>query len=135
MTVLTQDQIEQLDYQQCKDALKKLNKAHRLDVPVKDLSKEEWDRCDEVVNCLLWLEDRIRGFEDLRVLSLDPNAAVAKPEKKEVDPSKAKRPARRFSMQGVIYDSVRAASEKTGIKLGTLQTYVSRKPDQYFYVD
>ena len=133
MTIPTQEQIEQFNYKQSKEALKALNKTYPLDTPVSKLTPEQWAQCDLIANALLWLEDRIHSFEDPRVLSMDPKKEIIKaPEPK---PAKVTRPARRFSMQGVIYDSVRAASVKTGIKLGTLQTYVSRKPDQYFYID
>lgn len=132
--LLTSEQVDALNYKECKAALKLLLKTHDMEKPVSKLSKEEWDICDEVCNTLLWLEDRIKLFEDPRIPSMDPGAVVVKP-KKEVDPTKAKRPPRRFSMNGVIYATAREAALKTGIKLGTLQTYVSRKPDKYFYLD
>jgi hypothetical protein len=135
IAILTEEQIQSLTYKQCKDALKALNKTYPLDKPASELTKEEWALCDPITNTLLYLEDRIHQFEDSRIPSMDPMATIVRPVKKEPDPAKAKRPARKFSMQGVVYESLRAASLKTGIKVGTLQTYVSRKPDQYFYID
>ena len=135
--ILNSEQVDAMDYKQCKAALKLLLKTYDMEKPMSKLSKAEWDSCDAVCNTLLWLEDRIKLFEDPRIPSMDPGMAIeAKPKiVKQVDPTKAKRPAKRFSMQGVVYESVREASAKTGIKMGTLQTYVSRKPDQYFYLD
>jgi uncharacterized HAD superfamily protein len=35
----------------------------------------------------------------------------------------------------VIYPNVYEAAKKTGIKVQTLKTYVSRKPDKYAYIE
>jgi hypothetical protein len=134
--ILNKEQVENLTYKQCQIALKLLFKTYNLEKPASKFSKEEWASCDAVCNTLLWLEERIKLFEDPRIPSMDPGMPiVVKPVKKVVDPTKSKRPPKRFSMDGVIYATAREASEKTGIKLGTLQTYVSRKPDRYFYLD
>lgn len=127
--ILTKDEIEALTYKECKAALKLLEKTYDMDMPYHKLPKEVRDLCDDIGNTLLWLEDRIN--------SLDPKAPDFLPVvvKKEPNPTKAKRPARRFYMQGVVYESVAIASFKTGIKKGTLQTYATRKPDQYYYLD
>lgn len=130
--LLSKEQVDNLTYKECKAALKLLNKSHRMDTPWKDLTKEEKDMSDDVGNTLLWLEDRIRLFDDPRIPSMDPNALVIVKKEPAV---KSKRPPRKFMISGVLYESARDASLKTGIKLGTLQTYVRRKPDIYQYVD
>lgn len=131
--LLTKEQVDNLTYKECKAALKLLNKTYRMDTPIAELSKEEWALCDDIGNTLLWLEDRIYRFEDSRVPSMDPTATtVEKPEPKEVV---SKRPPRRCMVNGVEYDSVSIAAKKTGIKLGTLRTYIRRKPDIYKYID
>jgi hypothetical protein len=137
MTTLTEEQISVLNYKECKDALKTLNKTYPLDVPIKELTAEQWAFCDDITNTLLWLEDRIKSFEDQRILSMNPNDTQSLPvkNKPEIKLEDTRRPSKRFSMQGVIYENVKVAALKTGIKIGTLRTYVTRKPDQYFYVD
>jgi hypothetical protein len=135
MTILTEAQIETMNYKECKAAMKALFNEHRMETPLTELTKEEFDLVDAVGNTYLMLEDRIARYEDVRIGSMQPNAPVAPVIKKVTDPAKAKRKARPYSMQGVIYKDIHEAALKTGIKLGTLRTYVQRKPDQYFYVD
>ena len=135
MAILTKEQIELLNYKECKAALKLLNKTYDMDTAYHKLPKEVRDLCDDIGNTLLWLEDRIARFDDPRIGSMDPGAVVVPVVKKEPDPALAKRKARPFVMQGVTYSDVNEAARKTGIKKGTLQTYARRKPEQYYYID
>jgi len=128
--ILTKDEIELLTYTQSKAALKLLEKTYPLDRPMTDIGKQYWDQCDDIANTLLWLEDRIYSFEDPRQTTMDPQASVV-----EVKPVVVKKPQRKFSMNGVVFDSVRAAALRAGIKENTLRNYTKRKPDLYFWVD
>ena len=128
--ILTQDEIEALNYKECKAALKLLEKTYDMNTTLHKLPKEQWLIVDEISNTLLWLEDRIAQFDDPRRPSMDPTAQTV-----VVKPVPVKKPQRKFSMNGVVYDSVRAAAKKAGIKETTLRNYVNRKPDIYFWVD
>jgi hypothetical protein len=130
--LLNKEQIENLTYKQCQTALKQLSKNYKLDTPISKLSKEEWDSCDAVCNTLLWLEDRIRLFEDPRISSMSPDAVVVPVPKPKV---KLGRTARKYRIGDKVYENIHDAVMKTGIKLQTLKTYVSRKPDRYGYID
>ena len=132
--ILSKDQVEALNYKECKAALKLLEKTYDMETTYHKLPKEVRDLCDDIGNTLLWLEDRIALFDDPRKPSMDPTALVVV-KKKEPDPANAKRKPKKISVQGVVYENVHVAALKTGIKKGTLQTYVRRKPEQYFYVD
>jgi len=70
MTFLTREQVEQLDYKQCQQALKQLGLEYKLDAPADEYFKEVWDILDDIVNTLLYLEDRIRLYEDPRVSTM-----------------------------------------------------------------
>lgn len=131
--ILTKEQVDLLNYKESKTALKLLNKTYRMDTTWTELTKEEKDMCDDIGNTLLWLEDRIREFEDPRVSSMDPTAAVVTVEVAEKKPRTNY--ARKVMVLGVPYESVKAASLKTGIKVGTIHAYVKRRPDQYYYID
>lgn len=72
--ILTKEQIEQLDYAACQKALRRLARTYKLDRGIQEyLTPELWDQLDDIVNTLLWLEDRIKQFEDLRFTSMDQN--------------------------------------------------------------
>jgi hypothetical protein len=131
--LLTKEQIELLDYKDCKAAIKLLFKTHRMETSWAELTKEEWAMTDDICNTLLWLEDRVKLFEDPRVPSMDPGVAVVKPTPVKIAKSGPKR--RQFQIGDKIYADVHDASKKTGIAVNTLRTYVSRKPDKYSYVD
>ena len=144
-TLLTQEQIEQMTYDECKTHLKRLNKTYPLDTPIAKLSKAHWDLCDDIANTLLWLEDRIQRFEDPRITSMDPNGPAIKPIVVKPAPraAKEKQPSRaqtrlaqtRFRAVDRVYDNIYVAARQTGVKLKTLKAYVSRKPDRYGFVD
>jgi hypothetical protein len=134
--ILNSEQVDAMDYKQCKAALKLLFKTYDMEKPLSELSKEEWDSCDAVCNTLLWLQDRIKLFEDPRIPSMDPGVAIEKPVlSKSTKPTKVGPKRRQFKIGDKIYADVQTASKKTGIALNTLRTYVSRKPDKYGYVD
>jgi hypothetical protein len=128
--LLTFEEVEALDLEACKRALKLLEKTYRLDTPFSELSEEERDQCDLVSNTLLYLEDRIRKFADTRFLSIQSPSPPQEPKEKK----KTGAQARQFQIGEVIYRDINEAVLKTGIKLGTLRTYVTRYPKQYKYV-
>jgi hypothetical protein len=133
--LLNKEQVENLTYEQCQTALKQLSKKYDLEKPISKLNKEEWANCDAVCNTLLWLEDRIKLFEDPRIPSMNPGVVVIKTKKPVVTKSKTGRPARRFKIDDTVYENIHDAVKRTGIKKSTLQTYVSRHPHKYSYVD
>jgi hypothetical protein len=67
---LTRDEVEQLDYKACKLARKRLEEAYPFDTPIEELDKQVWDDADEAINTLLYLEDRIKLFDDPRITSM-----------------------------------------------------------------
>lgn len=135
--ILNSEQVDAMDYKQCKAALKLLLNTYDMEKPLSELSKAEWDSCDAVCNTLLWLQDRIRLFEDPRIPSMDPGVPIEKPllTPKSTKSAKVGPRRRQFKIGDQIYADVQTASRKTGIALNTLKTYVSRKPDKYGYVD
>jgi hypothetical protein len=131
--ILTKEQIDLLSYKECKMALKLLFGTYQMETPITEISKQQWDLCDEITNTLLWLEDRIRQFEDTRIPSMNPGVAVVKaPPPPKVKPGK---PARKYRIGDKVYENIHDAVRQTGIKLQTLKTYVSRHSDRYGYVD
>jgi len=76
---LTREEVEQLDYKSCKLARKRLEEAYPFDTPIEELDKAVWLQADLAINTLLYLEDRIKVFDDPRITSMDPNSS------KEVD--------------------------------------------------
>jgi hypothetical protein len=69
--ILTREQVEELDYQGCQTALKKLARTYKLDKSVEEyMTPELWSQLDDIVNTLLYLEDRIYQFEDPRFTTL-----------------------------------------------------------------
>lgn len=131
--LLTKEQIDLLDYKDCKAAIKLLFKTYRMETSWAELTKEEWAMTDDICNTLLWLEDRVKLFEDPRVPSMDPGGPVVRTIPVKVVKSGPKR--RQYRIDTKIYTDVQEASKKTGIAVNTLRTYVSRKPDKYGYVD
>ena len=68
--ILNKEQVELLDYKQCQKALKDLTQKYSFTTPLKDCPKEEFKILDEIVNTLLWLEDRIEKFENVNYTSM-----------------------------------------------------------------
>jgi len=64
--ILTQEEISLLDYQQCKAALKALNKRYNFERPLEEFTEDIWPMLDDIAHALLWLEDRVAEYEDLR---------------------------------------------------------------------
>jgi hypothetical protein len=133
----TQEQVEELNYNQCKAALKVIAKMYNLEKSFSDKEhfNKVWPQMDEIVNTILWLEDRIKQFEDPRIPSMDPQGPVVKEPEPKPEPKKTGRPARKFKVLDTVYENIHEAAKATGIKLQTLKTYVSRKPDRYSYID
>jgi hypothetical protein len=131
--LLTKEQVTELNYKECKAALKLLFKTYHMETPIAELSKEEWDLCDDIGNTLLWLEDRIKQFEDPRIPSMDPGAVIVKPPVEKV--KKTGPVARRYRIGDTVYENIHVAALKTGVKVNTLRNYVGRNPDRYEYVD
>jgi hypothetical protein len=131
---LNKEQVETLTYVECQAALNALAKKYDFDKPLSKSMKEIWPIVDDIANTILYLEDRMTRFEDPRIPSMDPKIAIVRPKKPE-GKSKTGRPARRFKINDVIYDNIHDAVKRTGIKLTTLKTYVSRHPHKYSYVD
>lgn len=130
---LSKEQVEQFNYDECQRHLKTLSKTYNLNKPLHECFAEVWPVLDELVNTILYIEDRIQKFQDPRILSMNPDEKIVKPEPKpRIKPG---RPARQYRIGDKVYLDIHDASKKTGIKLQTLKTYVSRKPDRYGYVD
>ena len=130
---LTKEQIEEFNYEQCQTHLKKLNKAFPFNKPLMEQFETLWPVLDEVVNTLLYIEERVTRFEDPRIPSMNPGQVKVK----APPPPKVKKgkPLRKYRINDVIYDSIHDAARKTGIKLQTLKTYVSRHSDRYGYIE
>ena len=64
--ILTQEEIGLLDYKACKAALKALHREYNLDLPLEEFTEDIWPLLDDIAHTLLWLEDRIAEYEDLR---------------------------------------------------------------------
>jgi len=69
--ILTREQVEELDYQGCQTAIKQLARTYRLDRHLYEwMTPELWNDLDDIANTLLYLEDRIYQFEDVRYSTL-----------------------------------------------------------------
>ena len=64
--ILTQKEVEALDYKSCQAALKALHKAYNLDQPLGEFGEDIWPLLDDIAHTLMYLEDRILHYEDLR---------------------------------------------------------------------
>jgi hypothetical protein len=68
---LSKEQVEELDYQGCLTARKQLARTYRLDRHLYEwMTPELWNDLDLIANTLLYLEDRIYQFEDVRYTTL-----------------------------------------------------------------
>jgi hypothetical protein len=129
---LTREQVEDLTYDQCQRALKRLNRAYNLNGAI---TRDNWPILDDIINTLLYLEDRIKRYEDPRIPSMDPESqiAVKSPDTAERRPTGPRR--RRFRVDDKVYESVNVASEQLGLAIHTLRCYVNRDPKKYGYLD
>jgi hypothetical protein len=142
--LLTREQVELLNYDQCCRALKKLAKTYNLNKPLSEMTREEFLQVDDIANALLYLEDRIAVYEDPRITSMDPQAqTIPQPEPKTTTEKKPReyspRPSRskehlKFRVLDKVYDNIHQAQLSTGITLRTLKVYASRKRDRYGYI-
>ena len=64
--ILTQEEIGLLDYKSCQAALRALHKKYNLDKPLEEFAEDQWPLLNDIANTLLYLEDRILHYEDLR---------------------------------------------------------------------
>jgi hypothetical protein len=64
--ILTQEEIGLLDYSQCRAALKALHREYNLDKPLEEFTEDQWPLLNDIANTLLYLEDRVAEYEDLR---------------------------------------------------------------------
>ena len=65
--ILTREQVALLDYEDAKRALRKIEKTGLLDKPLTKLTPDEYQMVEDLSNTILYLEDVIRDFEDLRM--------------------------------------------------------------------
>ena len=70
--ILTREEVEALDYKGCKAALKALHKAYNFEQPLEEFGEDIWPLLDDIAHTLLYLEDRIKEYDDLRISSLQP---------------------------------------------------------------
>jgi hypothetical protein len=67
MKLLEQIEIDALSEEECESQLKLLAKTYKLDKSIQEyLTPELWDQLDDIVNTLIWLEDRIQVLNDRR---------------------------------------------------------------------
>jgi hypothetical protein len=76
MIFLTKEQVNDLNYRECLQARRQLEQEFPFDTPVAELSPEQWANADPAANTLLWLEDRIDLYEDVRVSTMNPDDDV-----------------------------------------------------------
>ena len=135
--IISKEQVELLTYKQCQQHLKQLFKTYDFKTELVKLPREQWELVDDIANTMLYLEDRIRQFEDPRISTMDPGEIIGKPEVAPVYKHKNKtgRIARKYRIGDKIYTNIYDAELKTGIKLRTLKTYANRHPDRYGYID
>jgi hypothetical protein len=61
---ITKEQVEVMELKEINKHLKQLSKDYKLDKPLKDiLTPELWDNLDDIINNLLYLEDRRAWLE------------------------------------------------------------------------
>jgi hypothetical protein len=73
MIFLTKEQVDDLNYRECLQARKQLEEAFPFDTHVGELTREQWANADLAANTLIWLEDRIDLYEDVRVTTMNPD--------------------------------------------------------------
>jgi hypothetical protein len=133
---LTREQVENLTYEECQQALAALAKAYDFDANVSPLMTGIWPVLDDVIDTLLYLEDRIKRFEDPRIPSMDPTSdTLAPPEPKPAVIKRAGPKCRQYRVGNKVYQDIHDASAKLGLKVHTLRNYVNRDPEKYGYLD
>ena len=71
----TKEQISVMTKEQCQTALDLLEKTYKLDRPIQEYFTENlWDQLDDVIDTLLYLEDRLHFLNDLRFTENRENA-------------------------------------------------------------
>lgn len=67
---LTLEQIDQFTQEQAEKQLSKLTKTYNLEQPLTECFQQVWGDLDDIVNNLLWLEDRIAYIKTIDHLNL-----------------------------------------------------------------
>jgi hypothetical protein len=112
--------IELLNAKECLEIIKGLDLNYNFGKPLTSYT----DEIDRVVNLLLDLEQRISYC--------DPNSATGQPLRSGMPGAREQLHMR--TPKGV-YRGVSAAAEATGYAKNTLLSYITNKPDQYFWVE
>jgi len=132
MKILSPEEIQELSYSSCRQQLALIGSSYDLERNILEYQAEIWPELDALTTMICELKDRIRDFEDPRIASMQPDTTV-EPRRPDAPPPRPRR--RRYRIDDVIYASVNEASEKTGMRLSTLRTYVSRNPERYSFLD
>ena len=119
---------------ECQSIIRQLDQAYQFSKTVSVYT----DDIDRVVNTLVLLEFRIKEIQNtaaaIHANECKLGRAVPKPVVKPAPRPRGKTP-RKFRALDTEYESIFAAALATGIKIQTLKTYVSRKPDRYGYIE
>lgn len=60
---LTLEQANEMSKEECQAHIKKLARKYKLEKPITEVWTEVWADCDDIVNTLLYCEDRIDSIE------------------------------------------------------------------------
>lgn len=71
---LTRAEVDELNYRQCCQHLKLLQTQYDFEQPLMENFQELWPIIEPLTDTVLYLEDRIARFEDVRIGSMDMNA-------------------------------------------------------------
>ena len=66
--------MDELNYQQCVRHLKLLRTEYDFDQPLSENFTQLWPIIEPLTDTILYLEDRIARFEDVRIPSMDKSA-------------------------------------------------------------
>jgi hypothetical protein len=68
MKFLDKEKIDLLTQEQCEKKLLELSKTYNLEQPLTECFQQVWGDLDDIVNNLLWLEDRLKNIKSLEHL-------------------------------------------------------------------
>ena len=134
---LTKLQVEELNQEECQKRLRALNREYQLDRPIADRMEAVWPVMDDIVNTLLYLEDRIKQFQTPSVPNPDTQLLPQpEAESKPVKPGFRKGPkCHPFRIGTTVYQDIHEASRCVGVKVHSLRNYVNRNPEKYGYLN